>query len=80
MVRPNCLQTSLKCDAFLSHVDTMCRSALLAAASKVLSHPDILTVSSMSTFPDSSADPGPLSEIDPFPSSVRSSSSKVDCN
>ena len=108
-MRPKCLQTSLKCDAFLSHVDTKCRSAektqekrhlstyfnmrlrlhnpgyiniipLFAAASREVSNPEVFTESSMSTFPNSSADIVPLSEMEPLPSSARSSSSKVDYN
>ena len=52
---------------------------LFAAASKDISHPAKLAVSSISTFPDSSTDPIPPSETDPFPS-AKSSSSNVDYN
>ena len=51
---------------------------LFAAASKDVSKPEVFTESSISTLPNSSADIVPLSDIEPLPSSARSSSSKVD--
>ena len=50
---------------------------LFAAVSKDISQPSVLTVSSISTFPDSSTAPGAPSEMFPL-LSAKSSSSNVD--